>query len=93
MIVTQETTVTVVQAATTPTAPVPPHINSLEALLGLSVAELETLSDAQLNTILAPLFPVTRPSAEREAYVAERNVKNRLAKAMANLSALESIGL
>ncbi len=92
MIVTQEAPV-VQTPAITPTAHVPPHINSLEALLDLSVAELETLSDAQLNTVLAPLFPVTRPSAEREAYVAERNVKDRLAKAMANLSALESIGL
>lgn len=77
----------------TPTAPPPAHINSLEALLALSVSELEALSDSQLTTILAPLFPITRPSAERSAFIAQRAVKDRLSKAMANINALTEIGL
>lgn len=77
----------------TPAAPPPPHINSLEALLALSVSELEALSDSQLTAILAPLFPITRPSAERSAFVAQRAVKDRLSKAMANINALTEIGL
>lgn len=57
-------------------------LDQLITLAGTDPSKLETMSDSELKTYLAPLFPETRPSAERQQIVQQQTKRAELSKQM-----------
>jgi len=58
-------------------------LDQLITLAGTDPSRLESMSEADLRSYLAPLFPETRPSAERQVIVQQQVKKETMSKHLA----------
>lgn len=63
-------------------------LDQLITLAGTDPAKLELMSESELKSYLSPLFPETRPSAERQAIVQKQAQKQTLVK---HMSAMDNL--
>ncbi len=63
-------------------------LDQLITLAGTDPSRLESMSDSELKAYLAPLFPETRPSLERQQVVQQQTKRAELTKQMSAMDNL-----
>jgi len=66
-------------------------LDQLITLAGTDPSRLELMTDSELKSYLSPLFPETRPSAERQVIVQQQAKKETMSKHLAAADKLSAL--